>query len=106
VLETGTIDALVFSESDPDESEWAKRTAPHARLLVATEGERGGRWWGASEGHWIAAPLPGPVRDSYGCGDSFAAAFTSGLGQGDSVDQAAALGAKWGALALTRVGAP
>jgi ribokinase len=106
VLETGTIDALVFSENDPDESEWAKRTAPHARLLVATEGERGGRWWGESEGRWAAAPLPGPPRDSYGCGDSFAAAFTLGLGRGDSVGEAAALGARWGALALTRVGAP
>jgi ribokinase len=106
VLETGTIDALVFSESDPDESEWAKRTAPHARLLVATEGERGGRWWGESEGRWAAVPLPGPARDSYGCGDSFAAAFTLGLGRGDSVEDAAALGAEAGARALTRVGAP
>ena len=106
VLETGTVDALVFSENDPDESKWAERAAPHARLLVATEGERGGRWWGESEGRWAAAPLPGPVRDSYGCGDSFAAAFTLGLGRGDSVDEAAAFGAQWGALALTRVGAP
>jgi ribokinase len=106
VLETSTVDALVFSESDPDESEWAKRAAPHARLLVATEGERGGRWWGESEGRWAAAALPGPARDSYGCGDSFAAAFTFGLGRGDSVYEAAALGAQWGALALTRVGAP
>jgi ribokinase len=106
VLETSTVDALVFSENDPDESEWAKRAAPHARLLVATEGERGGRWWGESEGRWAAAPLPGRARDSYGCGDSFAAAFTLGLGRGDSVDEAAAFGAQWGALALTRVGAP
>jgi ribokinase len=106
VLATSTIDALVFSESDPDESEWANRTAAHARLLVATEGERGGRWWGVSEGRWEATPLPGPARDSYGCGDSFAAAFTFGLGRGDTVEEAAALGAQWGALALTRVGAP
>ena len=106
VLETSTIEALVFSESDPDESEWAKRTAGHARLLVATEGERGGRWWGESEGRWGAMPLPGRARDAYGCGDSFAAAFTLGLGRGDSIDDAAALGAQAGALALTRVGAP
>ncbi len=106
VLETSTVDALVFSEHDPDESEWARRAAPHARLLVATEGERGGRWWGKSEGRWSAAPLRGPARDSYGCGDSFAAAFTLGLGRGDSVDEAAALGAEAGARALTRVGAP
>ncbi|MGH2882550.1 MAG: PfkB family carbohydrate kinase, partial [Solirubrobacteraceae bacterium] len=43
---------------------------------------------------------------SYGCGDSFAAAFALGLGQGDSVEEAATLGARCGALALTRVGAP
>jgi ribokinase len=106
VLDTNTIDALVFSESDPDESAWAQQAAPHARLLVATEGERGGRWWGASEGRWKAVPLPGEPRDSYGCGDSFAAAFTLGLGRGDSIGQAAALGAEAGARALTRVGAP
>lgn len=106
VLETSTVDALVFSESDPDEAEWAKRATPHARLLVATEGERGGRWWGESEGRWEPTPLPGPVRDSYGCGDSFAAGVTFALGRGDSIDEAVALGAQWGALALTRVGAP
>jgi len=106
VLDTNTVDALVFSESDHDESEWAGRAAAHARLLVATEGERGGRWWGESQGRWTAVPLPGPARDSYGCGDSFAAAFTLGLGRSDSVDEAAALGAEAGARALTRVGAP
>ena len=106
VLETSTIDALVFSEHDDDEREWAQRAASHARLLVATEGERGGRWWGESEGRWTAAPLPGPARDSYGCGDSFAAAFTLGLGRRDSVQDAAALGAEAGARALTRTGAP
>jgi ribokinase len=106
VLATATIDALVFSENDPDESAWAERAASHARVLVATEGEHGGRWWGASEGRWAAVPLPGPARDSYGCGDSFAAAFTLGLGRGDPVADAAALGAHAGAVALTRTGAP
>jgi ribokinase len=98
--------ALVFSEGDKDESAWANRVASHARLMVATEGSHGGRWWGESEGSWAAAPLPGPPRDTYGCGDSFAAAFTLGLGRGDSIGDAAKLGAQAGALALTRVGAP
>lgn len=106
VLETNAIDALVFSESDPDESDWAQRAAPHAKLLVATEGARGGRWSGASKGRWAAAPLPGTPRDAYGCGDSFAAVFTLGLGRGGTIADAAALGAQAGALALTRVGAP
>ncbi len=106
VLETNTIDAIVFCESDPDESAWANRAAPHAQLLVATEGARGGRWWGVSEGRWVAAPLPGPPRDAYGCGDSFAAAFTLGLGRRGTIADAAALGALAGARALTRVGVP
>jgi ribokinase len=106
VLETTTIEAIVFSESDPDESAWARRAAPHARLMVATEGERGGRWWGVSEGRWTATPLPGPPRDAYGCGDSFAAAFTFALGRGGTVADAAAIGAEAGARALTRVGVP
>lgn len=106
VLETNKIDALIFSEDDPDERAWAESAASHTRLLVATDGARGGRWWGQSEGLWHAAPLPGEPRDSYGCGDSFAAAFTLSLGRGDSIDAAAALGAEAGARALTRVGAP
>lgn len=107
-LETGAVglDALVFSEGDDDERAWAERVASHARLLVATEGERGGRWWGVSQGRWAATPLPGPPRDAYGCGDSFAAAFTFGLGRGDSIEDAATLGAQAGARALTRIGVP
>jgi ribokinase len=101
-----TFYALVFSEGDDDERAWANRIASHARLLVATEGAQGGRWWGESDGRWAAAPLPGPPHDAYGCGDSFAAAFTLGLGRGDSIADAAKLGAQAGALALTRVGAP
>jgi ribokinase len=98
--------ALVFSEGDEDESTWAHRAASHAQLLVATDGAHGGHWWGESEGRWSAAPLPGPPRDTYGCGDSFAAAFTLGLGRGGSIADAAKLGAEAGALALTRVGVP
>ena len=52
--------------------------------MVATEGADGGRWWGESEGRWAAVPPPGPVRDSYGCGDAFAAGFTYGLAAGQT----------------------
>ncbi len=107
-LEEGdtVIDALVFSALDEDERKWAERLAGRATLLVATEGAAGGRWWGASVGRWQAAPPPGPPHDSYGCGDSFAAGFTLGLARGGSVSEAASLGARLGALCLTRVGAP
>lgn len=100
------VDALVFSALDGDEREWAERAASRARLLVATEGAAGGRWWGESEGRWQPAELPGPPLDSYGCGDSFAAGFTYGLASGMPIAQAAALGARCGARCLTRRGAP
>jgi ribokinase len=100
------IDALVYSGLDGDESEWAHRLAAHARLLVETRGGEGGTWTGQAAGAWPAVQPPGPVRDAYGCGDSFAAGFTFGLAEGRSVAQAAALGAELGARCLTRVGAP
>lgn len=106
-LESGpTLDALVFSQRDPDECEWARRLEPRARLLVETRGAEGGVWRGGSEGGWASVPPDGPVRDAYGCGDSFAAGFTFGLAGGASVQDAAALGARWGAQMLTRQGAP
>jgi ribokinase len=100
------LDAMVFSSHDRDERDWAQRSAEHARLLVATEGAAGGRWWVISEGRWKAVPPPGAVRDAYGCGDSFAAGFTYGLAGGLSVAEAAELGAQCGARCLTRAGAP
>jgi ribokinase len=100
------IDALIYSANDAHECDWAARVAHRARLLVATEGEHGGRWTGESSGRWAPVPLPGEPCDAYGCGDSFAAAFTFGLARGLGVGEAAALGAEWGAIALTRHGAP
>ena len=100
------LDALVFSSRDRDEGAWADQVASRARLLLATEGARGGRWWGESEGGWEPAELPGEPRDAYGCGDSFAAGVTLALAAGQSVADAAALGATCGARCLTRAGAP
>ena len=53
------IDALVFSARDHDEGEWARRTAHRARILVATDGADGGRWWGESQGELAGH---GPAR--------------------------------------------
>jgi ribokinase len=100
------LDAVVFSAGDPDEVAWAERLSDHTRLMVATEGPDGGRWWGESEGRWNACQPPGPVQDAYGCGDAFAAGFTFGLAAGSDVAGAAAVGARCGAEMLTRVGAP
>ena len=100
------IDALIYSASDENEARWAGSLAPAARLVVLTEGGAGGRWWGESEGRWSAVAPPGPVRDSYGCGDAFAAGVTLGLASGAPIAEACAIGARWGAEMLTRVGAP
>jgi ribokinase len=98
------LDALIFSELDLDERRWAERLAPRARLLVATRGEQGGRWWGESDGTWPACPPPGQVKDAYGAGDSFAAGFTFALASGQPVPIAARCGAECGARALTQPG--
>jgi ribokinase len=100
------VDATVFSADDRDEVRWAGDWEPHSRLQVATDGAHGGHWWGESSGQWRPAPLPGPIKDSYGCGDSFAAGVTFGLASGLSVAEATAIGARCGAEMLTRVGAP
>jgi ribokinase len=105
-LEGAALDALVFSSRDEREREWSGRLAAGAKFLVATEGAVGGSWWGQSEGRWKPAPLPGHPRDAYGCGDSFAAGLTLGLARGDSIEQAAALGAACGARCLTLIGPP
>jgi ribokinase len=104
--ENAMIDALVFSAKDQDECAWAERVRTRTRLLVATDGAAGGRWWGEESGRWQPAPPPGEPKDAYGCGDSFAAGFTFGLAGGASVAQAAAVGAECGARCLVRRGAP
>jgi ribokinase len=99
------IDALVYSARDVGETEWAGRVEARMRLLFATEGAAGGRWWGESEGRWDPVAPPGEPRDAYGCGDSFAAGVAFGLAEGASVADAAALGARCGARCLTEAGA-
>jgi ribokinase len=100
------IDALVYSRGDPDESRWAGQLEGRARLLVETRGAEGGVWWGESSGSWEAIPPDAPMRDAYGAGDSFAAAFTLALADGRGAAEAAALGARAGARMLIRRGAP
>lgn len=100
------IDALVYSAGDGGEREWAERIEHRVRLHVATDGARGGSWWGQSEGRWGAVPPPGEPQDTYGCGDSFAAGLTFAMAGGSSIEDAAAFGAECGARCLSRAGAP
>jgi ribokinase len=97
------IDALVLSESDAIERDAAAPVQDEAELLVLTEGARGGsyRTRDGRAGRWTPAPVPGEPVDSYGCGDSFAAGLTYGLGVGMGIDDALALAARCGAVCLT-----
>jgi ribokinase len=97
------LDALVLSGDDEVERRGLERVQGEAELVVFTEGERGGSYRERSggEGRWRAVAPPGEVVDSYGCGDSFAAGLTYGLGAGLSVSEALALAARCGATCLT-----
>lgn len=97
------LDALVLSADDAVEQREAARAEQDARLVVSTEGGHGGtyREHDGGSGTWPAAKLPGEPGDSYGCGDSFAAGLTYGLGAGMSVPDALTLAARCGAVCLT-----
>ncbi len=72
-----------------------------AAVVCATEGARGGIANGA---RYEAAPPPGPLEDTYGAGDSFAAALCFALARGDSLADALALAARAGAAVVTGKG--
>ncbi len=97
------LDALVLSGEDAIERRQAERAQVQARLVVLTEGGRGGAYRERSggSGTWTAAQLSAPPADSYGCGDSFAAGLTYALGAGLEVPAALALAARCGAMCLT-----
>ena len=96
------LDALVRSGTDPGEELDPARLDPPPRYVVTTAGRLGGRWESAdgASGTWEAAPLPGPPRDAYGAGDSFAAALAYGLGDGRGIAGACELAARAGAHKL------
>ena len=97
------LDALVLSGEDAIERRMATCAQVQAELVVFTEGARGGAYRERSggTGKWTAAQLPGAPVDAYGCGDSFAAGLTYGLGAGLEVPTALALAARRGAVCLT-----
>jgi len=93
------LDALVLSAGDEGERTRSTELQPSPSIVVATDGERGGRWTAGEgrEGVYEAVPLPGPAVDAYGAGDSFAAGLTYGLAAGENLDAALALAARCGA---------
>ena len=97
------LDALVASGSDAGERYEKGDLDPEPRLVVRTGGASGGEWErpGGENGRYQATPLPGPPADAYGCGDSFAAGLTYGVGAGLPVAEALDLAARCGAACLT-----
>ncbi len=100
------LDALVASAKDAGERYEPGTLEPEPRVVVRTAGATGGEWRFAdgSSGRFNAAPLPGDVADSYGCGDSFAGGLTYGMGAGMELDAAVDLGARCGAACATGAG--
>ena len=97
------LDAVVASADDPEELYRAHDVEPSPRLVVRTKGAGGGSY--EPGGSWETAPVPGPVRDAYGAGDSFAAGLAFALSLGRPPAEALAFAARCGAEALTRRGA-
>jgi ribokinase len=97
------LDALVGSGRDEGETYEPGDIDPPPRLRAATLGIDGG--FLEPGGPFPAAPLPGPIVDTYGAGDSFAACFTYGLAAGKAPAEAVGLAARCGAAALTGRGA-
>ena len=96
------LDALIGSGLDPSEQLPEGTPDPAPRVRIATEGAEGGLV--SPGGRYAPEPLPGPLVESYGCGDSFAAGVTAGLAAGWEVADAVRLGARCGAACATRFG--
>ena len=96
------LDVVIGSGADPSEAYERGDIDPQPILAVRTEGQRGGTYEliDGTSGWWAPAPVPGPIRDAYGCGDSFAAGLTFALAQGMTVGDALEFAASCGSAVL------
>ncbi|MEA2460922.1 MAG: ribokinase [Actinomycetota bacterium] len=104
LIEAGVrVDALIGSAADPTERRDPAVLDPPPRLVVWTEGAAGGTFTvdGKEPRRYEAAPLPGPVVDRYGAGDSFAATLAFGLASTGDIERALQLAARAAASVLT-----
>lgn len=100
------LDALVRSGTDRREQDDPAQLGFSANFVCTTHGAKGGTYVGSEgrTGHFEAAALGGPVVDSYGAGDSFAAGLTFGLGAGMPIEEALSLASRCGAGNITARG--
>jgi ribokinase len=91
-------DALVGSGRDRGERYDLSRLARPPEHVIVTDGARGGSGY-------EAAPVPGPVVDTYGAGDTFVAGVLFGLASGWPLSQTLHHAAERAAEALTWRGA-
>lgn len=104
-LQDATIqmDVLVCSKNDKGETYHDGDLAPRPHVSVFTDGIRGGVTDTGIQ--YQAEVVPGDeFVDSYGCGDSFAAGLTFGLGEGRELTESLHLAAHCGAEAAKRRG--
>jgi|SRR5215207_8632018 len=96
------VDVLVHSGKDAGEKLFLAELDPAPKTIVTTLGAKGGRWDGdAGSGSWEPLPLPRPIVDEYGAGDSFAAGITTGLAAGLPIADAIHVGSRCGVANLT-----
>jgi ribokinase len=87
------LDALVGSANDPSETYHDGELDPAPALVVRTAGARGGTFVLGATRHTYS-PVPATVRgDTYGAGDTFAAALTCALGERRAPEDAIAMAA-------------
>jgi len=99
LVESGVrADALVGSGRDRGERFDLGRLAEQPQHVIVTDGAHGGTGY-------AAAPVPGPVVDTYGAGDTFVAGVLFGLASGWPLERGLAHGAAEAAKALTWRGA-
>jgi ribokinase len=91
------LDVLVASAADEGER-YEGGLEPAPRYVVRTSGAHGGTV--EPGGPFPPGDVPGPVVDTYGAGDAFAAGLTYGLASGQPMHEALALGARCGAAVL------
>ena len=83
------LDCLIGSNHDPGESFCLSELSIKPKYIIKTEGEEGGIV--LPGGRYKALKNKKPKVDSYGCGDSFAAAILYGLSSDWTMDQTLSL---------------